>query len=251
MPTYPPARSGLPAEHSKPVTKWVAADAVLVEFGNEIRPSTLASVAALERAINETEMNGLVETVPAYTSLLVRYDPLSTTFENVESDIAHYLSEPPETVRTPRLWRIPVAFGDTFGPDAALVANANVLSERDLFERYASARYTVAMFGFLPGFAYLAGLPPELALPRRETPREHVPGGGIAIGGAQTAIGSIAGPCGWHIIGRTPINSFVPDRDPVTFLRVGDEVEFFPVPHPEFAQLADAAERGELIAEAV
>ena len=82
------------------------------------------------------------------------------------------------------------------------------------------------MLGFSPGFPYLLGLDPRLAMPRLDTPRTRVPAGSVGIGGAQTGIYPHAGPGGWRIIGRTTLALFDPLHDPPTLLASGDRVRF-------------------------
>ncbi len=111
--------------------------------------------------------------------------------------------------------------------------------------------YRVYMIGFLPGFVYLGGLDPTLATPRRAQPRARIPAGSIAIGGAQTAIGSIEGPSGWHLLGRTPVRSYDPSRTPAFLFAAGDEIVFEPVDPTGWAALDQAAAAGDPVAEAV
>ncbi len=214
-------------------------------------PARHARVLALDAAITRNEVAGVVECIVAYASLLVCYDPLATTPEELTATLRTLLGEQAGADPRRRTWRVPVCYGGSHGPDLAEVAARCGLSSDDVIELHASARYTVAMFGFLPGFAYLAGLPDHLAVPRRATPRTRVPEGGIGIGGAQTAIGSVAGPSGWHQIGRTPVRTFAPSRQPVTFLDIGDEIRFVAIDSTRFARLAAAAEHGDLVAEII
>ena len=92
--------------------------------------------------------------------------------------------------------------------------------------RHCAVEYRVAMLGFSPGFPYLLGLDPRLAMPRLDTPRTRVAAGSIGIGGAQTGIYPQAGPGGWRIIGRTALALFDPLHDPPTLLAPGDRVRF-------------------------
>ena len=101
------------------------------------------------------------------------------------------------------------------------------------------------MLGFSPGFAYLGGLPEEIATPRLPTPRTLVPTGSVALAGRQTGVYPIATPGGWRLIGRTPLKLFDPQRDPPTLLRVGDQVRFVPISEEEYqARLEREEEKG-------
>jgi len=92
--------------------------------------------------------------------------------------------------------------------------------------RHAAAEYVVYLLGFLPGFAFLGGLPTALATPRRAVPRTAVPAGSVGIGGEQTGIYPLRSPGGWHLIGRTEVALFDPLAASPTLLRPGDRVRF-------------------------
>jgi KipI family sensor histidine kinase inhibitor len=96
------------------------------------------------------------------------------------------------------------------------------------------------MLGFAPGFPYLLGLDPALAMPRRASPRTRVPAGSVAIGGVQTGIYPAALPGGWQLIGRTPCVLFDAQRDPPSLVMPGDRVRFVPIAADEFGEPADA-----------
>lgn len=227
--------------------------ALLLDFAAGTESSAdaqaLARVLALDRALMRFPPPGFIEAIPAYASLLVAYDPAVIDADAMATAIARLLTEPDRTPVSRRRWRVPVAYGGAHGADLEHVAERLATTPEHVIAAHAGARYTVAMLGFLPGFAYLAGLPEALAVPRRSTPRQRVAAGGIAIGGAQTAIGSIEGPSGWHQIGRTPVRTFDCRREPVTFLETGDEIEIVPIDAVQFAELEASADSGHLIAE--
>jgi KipI family sensor histidine kinase inhibitor len=107
------------------------------------------------------------------------------------------------------------------------------------------------MVGFLPGFSYLSGLPPALATPRRADPRPRIPASSVAIGGAQAALGSIAGPSGWHLLGQSPVRPFLSGRDPVFLFAPGDRLRFDPLPADDWDRLDRAAAAGDPVAREV
>jgi KipI family sensor histidine kinase inhibitor len=107
------------------------------------------------------------------------------------------------------------------------------------------------MIGFLPGYAYLGGLDPALATPRRENPRARTPAGTISIGGIQAVVASIEAPSGWHLLGRTPVRNFMPDREPVFLFEAGDRVRFEPTDAARWDELDRAAAAGEPVAEVI
>lgn len=225
--------------------------AVCVEFGNAIDPLVNARVLALDKRLAELDLRGVVETVPTYRSLLVHYDPVEIGFSDLTSRLLEASQDLPAEVASGRVWRIPVVYGGAFGADLADTAARLSLSEAELIARHAAPTYRVYMIGFLPGFAYLGGLDPALAVPRREVPRERTPAGTISIGGAQAAVASIEAPSGWHLLGRTPVRNFMPGRDPAFILAAGDGVRFEPVPAERWDALDRAAASGDILAEVI
>jgi KipI family sensor histidine kinase inhibitor len=118
---------------------------------------------------------------------------------------------------------IPVRYD---GPDLADVARLTGLSEGEVAARHAAASYRVAFTGFAPGFGYLLGGDPRLAVPRRDAPRERVPPGAVALAGPYSAVYPSASPGGWQLIGTTPLRMFDPAREPPALLAPGSPVVF-------------------------
>ncbi|SFK98984.1 5-oxoprolinase subunit PxpB [Lysobacter sp. cf310] len=170
----------------------------------------------------------LRDLVPAYASLAVFFDPAAIDAERVREWLHDRLSGSASTmaVAAAREIEIPVVYGGEDGPDLVAAAAELGLTPQRLIERHAAGEYTVAMIGFAPGFPYLSGLDPALALPRLATPRTRVAAGSVAIGGAQTGIYPRDSPGGWRILGRTPLRLFDPAREPPTALLPGDRVRF-------------------------
>lgn len=223
--------------------------AFTIEFGARIDPALSARVLALDAMLRAEPPPGLRETVPTYRSLTVHLDPLVADPDELGRTVLALAAAPLPPPATSRLWRIPVVYGGAFGIDLDAVAAHHGLSPEAVIERHAAPEYRVAMIGFLPGYAYLEGLDPGLALSRRPHPRPATPAGTISIGGAQALVASIAAPSGWHLLGRTPVKTFVPEREPVFLLRPGDRVRFVPTPAGTWDALAAAAEAGEPVAE--
>jgi len=224
--------------------------ALAVEFGSTIDPRLNARVLALDARVN-AGVAGVVETVPTYRSLLVHYDPVATEFETLSSTLLDLSSDLPDEPVEGRLWKIPVVYGGPFGIDLEDVAERHGLTPAQVIEKHSAPIYRVYMIGFVPGYAYLGGLDPDLATPRRETPRTKTPAGTISIGGIQAVVASIEAPSGWHLLGRTPVRSFELDRDPVFLLDAGDRVRFEPIAASRWDELDRAAEAGDPVAEVI
>jgi len=172
-------------------------------------------------------LRGVREWVPAYSSVLVIFDPLLVEISKVKSwlkDCLENISDI-DAGKTRKLI-IPVHYGGENGPDLAYVASYNHLSPGEVVRRHTAQTYHVGMMGFTPGFAYLLGLDPSLATPRLKSPRTLVPAGSVGIAGGQTGIYPLESPGGWQLIGRTEMALFDPDHPPYFLLSPGDEVQF-------------------------
>ena len=136
---------------------------------------------------------------------------------------------------------IPVCYGNEYGPDLADLAATHGISPERVVELHCGAQYIVYFVGFVPGFAYLGGLPPELATPRLDKPRQRVPVGSVAIGGDQTGVYPMETPGGWRIIGATPMAIFDRSLPNLSRLSIGNRVRFKPISSgPVFRPAKDA-----------
>jgi len=175
---------------------------------------------------------------PAYCSLLVKFDALRLRHEEVEAILRGYLDRVDE-LKLPeaRHVEIPVCYGGEYGPDLDDVCVLHGISPARAMELHSSATYLVYFLGFVPGFAYLGGLPEALATPRLATPRRKVPAGSVGITGNQTGVYPFATPGGWRLIGRTPVAMFRADREGLSLLSMGGRVRFTPISAERFAAL--------------
>ena len=225
--------------------------ALTVEFGRSIDPAINRQVLNLDRNVAGEAIAGVLETVPTYRSLLVHYDPVQVGYTSLSEKLLALAQLPVPAETAIRRWRVPVVYGGDYGADLDDVARAHSISTSDVIAKHTGGDYRVAMIGFTPGFAYLSGLDPAIATPRRESPRTETPPGTISIGGVQACVQCLAAPSGWHLLGRTPVRTFHPHRDPVFLMEPGDAVNFHAIDAGEFAALDRAAERGEIVAELV
>ena len=201
---------------------------LLLSFGDEISFDVHLAVARLTRFL--LGVRGILNLHPAYTSVLVDFDPRLRSHSQVEAlvreSIAAHADEAPPP---PRHVEIPVRYGGESGPDLGDVARHTGFTEERVVELHAAAEYLVYFVGFATSFPYLGGLPPELATPRLAAPRKYVPVGSVAIGGAQAGIYPLPSPGGWRLIGRTRLLLFDPSASPPPLLRMGDRVRFVPL----------------------
>jgi KipI family sensor histidine kinase inhibitor len=208
-------------------------------------------VLALDRELAGAPIAGVTETVPTYRSLLVHYDPVQIGFEALGEQLLALAQRPlPAATRT-RRWRIPVTYGGEHGIDLEEVAKTLRTTPDDIVARHIAGDYRVAMIGFTPGWSFLSGLEKVLHMPRRQDPRLQSPAGTVSIGGVQTGVQCLAGPSGWHLLGRTAVRTYQLHRDPIFLLDPGDAITFTAVDAKTFAEQDRAAEAGEFVAELV
>ncbi|MEQ1878804.1 MAG: 5-oxoprolinase subunit PxpB [Bdellovibrionia bacterium] len=217
--------------------------AILLDFSSEqlASPDALAArVRAWFHCLQNSHDLGLTSVQPAYSTILVKYDPLTfdpdSLCEKLQSLSKKIISQ--NTVPLAREVRVPVCYEAPYAPDLETVARSTGLSPSEIIKRHSSAVYSVYFLGFMPGFAYLGGLPPELSTPRLSTPRRLVPKGSVGIAGSQTGVYPVESPGGWQIIGRTPANLFDATRENPALLGIGDRVHFEAITSDEFERLS-------------
>jgi KipI family sensor histidine kinase inhibitor len=171
-------------------------------------------------------LGGYREVVPGMNNLTLVFDPERTNGAAQLALLADLWDRSEAQDFTSRTVPIQVNYGGEFGPDLELVAAHAGLSPAQVIAAHTSAEYLVYFLGFQPGFAYLGGLPPALATPRRATPRLSVPAGSVGIGGTQTGIYPSASPGGWQLIGRSSLTLFDPELAQPSLLQPGDLVRF-------------------------
>lgn len=224
--------------YAEPIIRVAGDQGILVELGEGISPQVHRQVRALNIALEAENIEGVLECVQTYRSVVMRYDPLKTSLTCLQDRIHklfHNLddSEIPE----PQIVELPVCYGDEFGPDLGHVATVNGLTESEVIARHSQPEYLVYMVGFTPGFPFLGGLPESLHTPRLETPRKSVPAGSVGIANGQTGVYPIESPGGWQLIGRVPISLFNPDLENPFLLSAGDLLKFKPITASEYEKI--------------
>lgn len=212
--------------------------AILIEIGDDP-----VAVRNLATALASNLRTGVLDIVPAYTTVAVFYNPLQLVngggvakpdllirawVEEIATTVTHAKPAPG------RERVVPICYGGDFGPDLESLATDKELTVAEVIELHSRTVYEVRAVGFSPGFPYLAGLPAVLHTPRRASPRSVVPAGSVGIGGAQTGIYTLATPGGWNLIGRTPLRLFRPEEENPSWLRVGDRVKIEPISQEQF-----------------
>lgn len=207
--------------------------AVTLEFSSEIDEAVNRRVIGFAEALKAAEVSGIEEIVTTYRSVTVLYDPRIISGSSMREQLRRSYDAFSQDDRSHRRFVIPVQYG-TIENDLQDLATEKGLAPDDIISMHLAGQYRVYMIGFAPGFAYLGGLPEKLHTPRRPLPRQWIEAGAIGIGGKQASISSVAGPSGWHFVGRTPIRLFQPLRENPFLLEAGDEIAFRSIEEDEF-----------------
>ncbi len=204
----------------------VADQAVLVEFGETIGREVHDRVRHLDAALAKKPFEGFTEAVPAYTSLLVGFDPLVTDHAHVERAVSGLMDEPSSALPKGAAREVLVCYDGELAPDLKPVADAAGLSCEAVIAAHLAGEYSVFMYGFAPGYAYLAGVPAAIQLPRKPGAIRGIPAGSVLIAGPQCLVTTLTMPTGWWIIGRSPTRILHDGADRPFLFDVGDDVAF-------------------------
>lgn len=213
--------------------------ALLIEFEQSINPRINSQVINLENAIIGKRIEGILETIPAYASLTVVFDPFKCSHDYIEKLLAKIIKSGNQVLDKPqsKLWKIPVCYDEEFGVDLKALAYTHGYSMEECIKFHSEVSYRVYMLGFMPGFLYLGGLDKRLITPRLSNPRTRIEEGSVAIGGDQTGIYALESPSGWNIIGKTPIKLFKASEEKLSPVKAGDHLKFYAISRTEFSDI--------------
>jgi len=218
---------------------------ILVEFGKEISPEINRKIAATVQLMKEQHIEGVVDIIPAFCSLLINYDPRVIRYEEMKQRMQDLIKvDAKAEAGRKRVFEIPVCYGGEYGPDIANIAKNAGLSEKEVIEIHSSRDYLIYMLGFLPGFTYLGGLDERIHTPRLATPRIKINAGSVGIGGSQTGIYPLDSPGGWQLMGMTPVKTYDPDREVPILVEAGDYIRFVPVSEEQYLEIKAQVENG-------
>lgn len=222
----------------------ISETSALVEFGKVISEEINKKVRTFCAYLDEYPFKGMIEYVPAFTSVSIIYNPLDVNSESpyeVVKDILDKIISKLNfsSMDEENIVQIPVCYGGEFGQDIEHVAKINNITVDEVIKIHSQGKYLVYMIGFAPGFPYLGGMSEKISAPRRESPRTAIPAGSVGIAGMQTGVYPIETPGGWQLIGRTPLKMFDLNRNPKSLLKAGDVAKFYPISYEEYLKLKE------------
>jgi KipI family sensor histidine kinase inhibitor len=206
----------------------------LIELPERIDAAVNARAIQIARAVRRPPLP-ITDVVVGYRSVMVYVDPLAPEAEAVPAALETIAAGPGGGEGTAGAEvEVPVCYDESYGPDLPDVAAFARCSVGEVIGLHLGREYRVFVVGFVPGFAYMASVDPRIAAPRRASPRVLVPPGSVAVAAGQTGIYPAATPGGWHLVGRSPIRPYDPDRAAPFLFHAGDRVRFRRISSAEY-----------------
>ena len=228
--------------------KQAGDSAVLVEFENEIGIETNAKVRSLMFSLERRPFVGMRELTPAYRSLLVQYDPCAVKSGAVREFLGQILANLESvTLPKPVLTEIPVIYDPEFAPDIEEIARIEDKTVDEIVKIHSGSDYFVYMLGFAPGHPYTARFENPFSFKRRESPRVRIDGGSVVVQLALSNIIPFDQPCGWNIIGTTPVLACDYRRENPFLLKAGQWIRHIPIGRDEYFDIKRRVELSEYV----
>jgi KipI family sensor histidine kinase inhibitor len=211
------------AHEAKPAVSMIGTRAMLFEAPGEFSLRQQRRIWALTEEAQQR--HDVAEVAPGVTNLMLVFTEPPDPHE-IAAWLLRAWSTLPEKHIKGNLFEIGVCYGGELGNDLPIVAEHAGMSQREVVTRHAAGTYTVLALGSAPGFGYLHGLDPRIAMPRKSVPTLKMLAGTVIIGGIQTGISALTGPNGWNSIGFTEVSLFDPERESPSLFQIGDRVRF-------------------------
>ncbi|MDT8862423.1 5-oxoprolinase subunit PxpB [Alkalihalobacillus sp. MEB130] len=208
--------------------------AVVIQFEQIVSIETNKKVQIISRLIEEQNIIGITQLIPAFNNLTVCYDPiligqgeLLQELKKIEGQVSIDFQLNNKTLY------VPVAFGGEYGPDLEEIANHAGLSQKEIISILQNTPYYVYMIGFIAGYPYSGDIDKRLSIPRRSNPRMKVEKGTVQIVNNLTGIFTMTAPSGWHLVGWTPMDIFDPHLEQISRLNAGDSIQYVEISKDE------------------
>ena len=244
---------------------------ILVEFGNVMNLELNFKAQGLAKAIENSKIKGVYETLPCFASMLVHYNSDEIKYHDLIRELKSLvgdLKNSDDVVVKSRLFQFPTVYLDKWTkeavndyiskispkqPDPEYIVELNDLDDVNHFVRvHSGTEYWVASLGFWPGLPFTMPLDPrcKLSAPKYNPPRTWTPRGTVGMGGSSTAIYPDRLPGGYQIFGRTPVPIWDPEKrfsvfkDSICLFKPGDRIKFNPCSYEEFEEIERKVEEG-------
>lgn len=219
--------------------------AVSVEFGKVICLETNEKVRMLEEKLKESPIEGVVEVVPTYCSLIVHYRPEVVLYDELVQALKERLENMHSVQKKKKIVKeIPILYGGETGPDLEYCAQLEQTSVEEIIRKHSEHEYYVYMLGFAPGHPYMARFEEPYSFKRRELPRVKIPARSVVVQLNLSDLIPFEQPCGWNIIGSTPLDICNFEKEEPFLLSAGDWVRHVPVTKDEYDRIRRDVENG-------
>ncbi|MGN0413373.1 MAG: 5-oxoprolinase subunit PxpB [Lachnospiraceae bacterium] len=220
--------------------------AMVVEFGSIIAENINQKVHALAGWIEEKQIEGVVELLPTFRSLMIYYDCHVVSFEQLKRKVSEFDDTKVSSgAEKKKIIKVPCCYGARFGSDLHDMEKILGIDKDEIIRIHSSVCYKIYMLGFLPGFVYLGGLDKRIEVPRLSSPRAKINPGSVGIGGNQTGVYPVASPGGWRLIGGTPLDFYDPDREKPILCNAGEYIRFTPIHIDEYYDIRHLVLKGQ------
>ena len=220
--------------------------AMVVEFGSIIAENINQKVHALAGWIEEKQIEGVVELLPTFRSLMIYYDCHVVSFERLKRKVSEFDDTKVSAgAEKKKITKVPCCYGARFGSDLHDMEKILGIDKDEIIRIHSSVCYKIYMLGFLPGFVYLGGLDKRIEVPRLSSPRVKINPGSVGIGGNQTGVYPVASPGGWRLIGGTPLDFYDPDREKPILCNAGEYIRFVPIHIDEYYDIRHLGLKGQ------
>lgn len=214
--------------------KQISFDTLIIYFENKISKEVSINVKTAYNSILNQNIEGLIDIIPSYSSILINYDFFKYEFKTLKRILEEKIVLDKSNEIIDEVLNIDVYYGLEVGFDLEEISKKTKLSIDEIINLHSHKFYDVYAIGFLPGFAYLGEVDEKISIPRLETPRKIIPKGSVAIANTQTAIYPQNSPGGWNIIGKTLFKCFDKNLKSLSPFKVGQKIKFNPISKKEF-----------------
>lgn len=219
--------------------------AVSVQLGDEISLEVNQAVRGLMSELERDPVDGVTEMVPTYSALMIHYDPQRIRFGRLKEEVRKRLGSMKKVdTQSGIVKEIPICYGGELGPDLEDCARLEGVSVKELIRMHSEHEYYIYMLGFAPGHAYGARFKEPFGFKRRSEPRVKIAGQSIVVQQNLSNLIPFPQPCGWNILGGTPLTVCDYSKEDPFLVHAGDWIRYIPVTAGEYQKIKRDVEKG-------
>lgn len=219
--------------------------AISVQMGDVISLEVNQLVRGLMTELTEHPITGITEMVPTYSALMIHYRPQIIRFGELKKEIQSRLDRMEKAEQQSGIVKeIPICYGGEFGPDLEDCARYENVSVEEFIRMHSEHEYYTYMLGFAPGHAYSARFEEPFHFKRRESPRVKIPGQSIVVQLNLSNLIPFPQPCGWNIVGATPLTICDYEKADPFLVHAGDWIKYVPITEKEYRKIREDVQKG-------